>query len=210
LTTLGKIKKLQVIVRASVRSYRAATVAGKLRDIGRTLRVSHVLEGGVRRSSNRVVINVALLDMRDDRQVWSERYERTLTDTLPLQGELAIEIARALQANLTLRKRATSQSSRLPKLLDAHYISWLSFAPLTPALLRIAPVWDPLRDDPLFQKLIKEGQLYRSKDFFAKWMRNWGHWADSCRRQPLVLRYERIKHLSAAFRRAKRLQLSVE
>jgi hypothetical protein len=174
LTTLGKIKKLQVIVRASVRSYRAATVAGKLPDIGRTLRVSHVLEGGVRRSSNRVVINVALLDMRDDRQVWSERYERTLTDTLPLQGELAIEIARALQANLTLRKRATSQSSRLPKLLDAHYFSWLSFAPLTPALLRIDPVWDPLRDDPLFQKLIKEGQLYRSKDFFAKWTRNWG------------------------------------
>ncbi len=106
LTALGKIKKLQVIGRASVRSYGAATVAGKLRDIGRTLRVSHVLEGSVRRSSNRVVINVALLDTRDDRQVWSERYERTLTDTLSLQGELAIEIARALHANLTLAEES--------------------------------------------------------------------------------------------------------
>src|SRR4029453_18028291 len=75
LTTLGKIKELQVIGRASVMGYRAATLDGKLRDIGRTLRVSHVLEGSVRRSSNRVVINVALLDTRDDRQVWSERYE---------------------------------------------------------------------------------------------------------------------------------------
>ena len=47
---------------------------------------------------------------------------------------------------------------RLPKLLNAHYFSWLSFAPLTPALLRIDPVWDPLRDDPQFQKLINEAK----------------------------------------------------
>jgi non-specific serine/threonine protein kinase len=51
-----------------------------------------------------------------------------------------------------------SALGRLPKLLNAHYFSWLSFAPLTPALLRIDPVWDPLRDDPLFQKLINEGK----------------------------------------------------
>jgi hypothetical protein len=49
-----------------------------------------------------------------------------------------------------------SALARLPKLLKAHYFSWLSFAPLTLALLRIDPVWDPLRDDPLFQKLINE------------------------------------------------------
>jgi tetratricopeptide (TPR) repeat protein len=87
-------------------TYRQAHASEKLREIGRTLRVSHVLEGSVRRSSNRVVINVALLDTRDDRQVWSERYERTLTDTLSLQGELAIEIARALHANLTLAEES--------------------------------------------------------------------------------------------------------
>jgi hypothetical protein len=52
-----------------------------------------------------------------------------------------------------------SAVARLPRLLNAHYFSWLSFAPLTPALLRIDPLWDPLRDDPLFQKLTKEGQL---------------------------------------------------
>jgi hypothetical protein len=46
--------------------------------------------------------------------------------------------------------------ARLPKLLKAHYFSWLSFAPLTPALLRTDPVWDPLRDDPQFQKLSNE------------------------------------------------------
>jgi TolB-like protein/Tfp pilus assembly protein PilF len=51
-----------------------------------------------------------------------------------------------------------SAVARLPKLLKSHYFSWLSYAPLTPALLRIDPVWDPLRDDPLFQKLINEGK----------------------------------------------------
>ena len=49
---------------------------------------------------------MALLDTRDDRQVWSERYERALSDALSLQGELAIEIARALQANLTLAEKS--------------------------------------------------------------------------------------------------------
>jgi TolB-like protein len=49
-----------------------------------------------------------------------------------------------------------SAVARLPKLLHAHYFSWLSAAPLTPSLLRIDPVWDPLRNDPQFQKLIQE------------------------------------------------------
>ena len=69
--------------------------------MAQTLGVSHVLEGSVRRVADRVVMNVALIDTRDERQVWSERYERTLTDTISLQGELAIEIARALHATLT-------------------------------------------------------------------------------------------------------------
>jgi serine/threonine protein kinase/tetratricopeptide (TPR) repeat protein len=101
LTTLGKIKELKVTARPSVMVYRGAAVAGKLREIGQTLRVSHVLQGTVRRSANRVVINVALLDTRDDRQLWSEHYERTLTDAISLQGELAVEIARELRATLT-------------------------------------------------------------------------------------------------------------
>jgi serine/threonine protein kinase len=109
LATLGKIKDLKVVGRASVMAYRGAAVAGKLREIGQTLQVSHVLEGSVRRSPNRVVINVALIDTRNDNQVWSQHYDRTLTDALSLQGELALEIARELRATLTpVEKNATS------------------------------------------------------------------------------------------------------
>jgi len=101
LTTLGKVKELTVIARASVMAYRGRAIAGKLREIGQVLGVSHVLEGSVRRSGNHVVINVQLVDTRNDKQVWSERYERSLTDALSLQGEVAVEIARELQATLT-------------------------------------------------------------------------------------------------------------
>ncbi|HEX8076693.1 MAG TPA: hypothetical protein VF511_02675, partial [Chthoniobacterales bacterium] len=100
LTSLGKIKDLKVIARASVMDYRGGRVAGKIRQIGETLRVSHVLEGSVRRAADHVVVNVALIDTRDERQVWSNRYERTLHDALSLQGELAVDIARELRATL--------------------------------------------------------------------------------------------------------------
>jgi hypothetical protein len=90
-----------VIARASTLDYRGTPSAAKLREIARTLGASHVLEGSVRRLADRVVVNVALIDTRDQRQVWAERYDRTLTDTLSLQGELAVEIARELRANLT-------------------------------------------------------------------------------------------------------------
>ena len=101
LASLGRIKDLKVIGRASVMLYRGVAVAGKLREIGQALQVSHVLQGSVRRSLTRVVINVALIDTRNDNQVWSQHYDRTLVDTLSLQGELAIEIARELRATLT-------------------------------------------------------------------------------------------------------------
>jgi len=87
-------------------NYRGAAVAGKLREIGKSLGVSHVVEGSVRRSANRVVVNVQLIDTRDDHQVWSERYDRTLTDSIGLQGELATEIAHALRATLDPEEKA--------------------------------------------------------------------------------------------------------
>ena len=107
LASLGKIKDLKVIARSSVMIYRGAAVAGKLREIGQALRVSHLLQGSVRRSTTRVVINVALVDARNDSQVWSQHYDRTLSDVLSLQGELAMEIARELQATLTPNEKTT-------------------------------------------------------------------------------------------------------
>ena len=102
LTSVGKIKGLKVIARASVMDYRGAQLGRKgARNWPRRWACLTSWRAACAGLADRVVMNVALIDTRDERQVWSERYERTLTDTISLQGELAIEIARALHATLT-------------------------------------------------------------------------------------------------------------
>ena len=54
----------------------------------------------MRRAGNRVLVNVQLIDARNDRHIWAERYDRTIADSIGLQGELATEIAKVLKAKL--------------------------------------------------------------------------------------------------------------
>ena len=98
LTTLAKIKDLRVISRSSVMGFRDAG-AQNVRHIGRKLGVANILEGSVRKEGDRVVVNVQLIDTRNNRQIWANRYDRTLVDSLGLQGELASEIADTLARN---------------------------------------------------------------------------------------------------------------
>ena len=105
LTTLAKIKDLRVISRSSVMGFRDAG-AQNVRHIGRKLGVANVLEGSVRKEGDRVVVNVQLIDTRNNRQIWANRYDRTLVDSLGLQGELANEIADKLRATLSDDEKA--------------------------------------------------------------------------------------------------------
>jgi serine/threonine-protein kinase len=105
LTSLAKIKDLRVISRSSVMKFRDAA-AQNLRQIGKALGVANVLEGSVRREGDRVVVNVQLVDAQSARQIWANRYDRTLADSLGLQGELATEIADALRATLSTDEQA--------------------------------------------------------------------------------------------------------
>jgi TolB-like protein/Flp pilus assembly protein TadD len=105
LTSLAKIGDLKVISRSSVMQFRDVA-ARNLREIGKTLGVANVLEGSVRREANRVVVNVQLIDALHNRHVWANRYDRTLADSLGLQGELAGEIADALRVSLSPEEKA--------------------------------------------------------------------------------------------------------
>src|SRR5437870_11503673 len=105
LTSLAKIKDLRVISRSSVMKFRDVA-AQNLRRIGKTLGVANILEGSVRREGDRVVVNVQLVDAKSARQIWANRYDRTLADSLGLQGELASEIADALRATLSTDEQA--------------------------------------------------------------------------------------------------------
>ena len=109
LTTLAKIKDLRVISRSSVMGFRDAA-AQDVRHIGRKLGVANILEGSVRKEGDRVVVNVQLIDTRNNRQIWANRYDRTLVDSLGLQGELASEIADTLRATLSDDEKALAAS----------------------------------------------------------------------------------------------------
>jgi len=82
-----------------------------MREIGRALGVANVLEGTVRRASNRVLVNVQLIDARHDQHLWAERYDRTVADSIGLQGELATQIAAALKATLAPEEKARLKSN---------------------------------------------------------------------------------------------------
>src|SRR2546430_16527775 len=105
LTSLAEIKDLRVISRSSVTQFRDVATRN-LREIGKSLGVANILEGSVRREGARVVVNVQLIDALHDRHVWANRYDRTLVDSLGLQGELAAEIADALRVTLSPEEKA--------------------------------------------------------------------------------------------------------
>jgi tetratricopeptide (TPR) repeat protein len=96
---LSKVADLRVISRTSVLQY--AGFKGDVRQVARELGVSHILEGSVRRSGNRVRVTAQLIDARDDEHVWAENYDRDLTDVFAIQTEVAQEIVKALKASLS-------------------------------------------------------------------------------------------------------------
>ena len=105
LTNLSKIGDLKVISRMSVMSYRGDAVRNA-REIGKALGVATLLEGSVRRSGNRVRVNVQLIDANNDEHIWAEDYDRDLTDVFAIQTDLAQKIASALQAKLSPTEKA--------------------------------------------------------------------------------------------------------
>ena len=105
LTNLSKIGDLKVISRTSVMAYRGIG-ARSARDIGKALGVATLLEGSVRRSGNRVRVNVQLINANNDEHIWAEDYDRELTDVFAMQTDLAQKIVYTLQAKLSPNEKA--------------------------------------------------------------------------------------------------------
>ena len=104
LTNLSKIGDLKVISRTSVMAYRGQTP--NIREIGKALGVSSILEGSVRRIGNRVRVNVQLINASNDEHMWAEDYDRDLTDVFAIQTDLAQKIVGELQAKLSPTEKA--------------------------------------------------------------------------------------------------------
>ena len=108
LTDLAKVSDLRVIGRTSVASYR--NIKKNPREIGEALQVSHVLEGSIQRSDDRIRLNVRLIDTRTETEIWGEHYDRTIDDLFALQSELAETIVSRLKATLLPDEKAAIEN----------------------------------------------------------------------------------------------------
>ena len=114
ITDLSKVSALGVIARNSAFMYK-----GKQLDIlkvARELKVSHVLEGSVRKAGGRIRINAQLVDGETNSHVWAERYDRDSSDIFALQDEISEAIVKALKLRLlpeekkAIERRGTSNA----------------------------------------------------------------------------------------------------
>src|SRR4029078_12275739 len=99
LTRLSKIADLKVISRTSTQHYESAPK--NLREIAKQLGVAHILEGSVQKSADTVRVNVKLIKAASDSHLWSDTFDRKLTDILSVETEVAKTIADQLRAKLT-------------------------------------------------------------------------------------------------------------
>ena len=143
LTNLSKIGELKVISRTSVMPYRGK--ATNVRDIGKQLGVSNILEGSVRRSGNKVRVNVQLIDANSDEHIWASDYDRDITDVFAIQTDLAQKISDALQAKLSPAEK--SRMERKPTENGEAYLAFVQANNLANAVEE-------------FEKLKQSEQLY--------------------------------------------------
>jgi TolB-like protein/Tfp pilus assembly protein PilF len=116
LNVLAKVPQLQVVARTSVFQFKGK--GGDVREIGRKLGVSHVVEGSIRRDGQQVRINAQLIRVADGFQVWSETYDRKLEGVFALQDEIAGRIGDALKLSLGVGAGAAPRASNDPAAYD--------------------------------------------------------------------------------------------
>ena len=104
LNNLSKLSDLEVVSRTTTEKYRETNLA--IPTIGQELDVSYILEGSVQRYGDNVRILVQLVDATSDKQLWSESYDRELTEVFDLQSDVAERIALELNSEFSPEQRA--------------------------------------------------------------------------------------------------------
>ena len=109
ITDLSKISGLLVIARNSSFSFKGQNI--NVKEIGEKLGVKFILEGSVRKASNKVRINAQLVDASTNGHVWAERYDRDLQDIFAVQDEITSTIVSALEVSLKSEGIDNTQAS---------------------------------------------------------------------------------------------------
>ena len=114
ITDLSKVSALGIIARNSAFMYKERNV--DILKVARELKVSHVLEGSVRKAGGRIRINAQLVDGQTNSHVWADRYDRDSSDIFALQDEISEAIVKALRLRLlpeekkAIERRGTSNA----------------------------------------------------------------------------------------------------
>src|SRR5262245_23610597 len=144
ITDLSKISALGVIARNSAFMYKDKQV--DILKVARELKVSHVLEGSVRKAGGRVRINAQLVDGGTNSHVWADRYDRDSSDIFALQDEISEAIVKALKLRLlpeekkAIERRSTGNAEAHNLYLMARqiYITGQEYdAPSAEAIVRL-------------------------------------------------------------------------
>lgn len=162
---LSKIRGLSVVSRTSTMRFKQRPHS--IRDIGRELGVSHVLDGSVRRDGAKLRIVAQLVDAQTDEQLWADTYDREMTDVFAIQSEVAERIAETLQARLSptdrsrlIKKPTDDLEAYNLYLLGRHHYNKVTPADFTKALEYYRRAID---HDPTFARAyasLAEAQLY--------------------------------------------------
>lgn len=115
-TDLSHISDLFVTARNSALSY-----AGKeidVRQVGRELNVRYVLEGSIQRNSNRLRVNVQLIDAENGKHLWAERYEKPVVDLFDMQDEIVSRLAYTLHIQLIVAAARRAERLQHPDARD--------------------------------------------------------------------------------------------
>ena len=101
INALTKVENLSVVARGSAFSFKNTGM--DVREIGRRLKVANILEGSVRQSADRVRVTAQLISTETGFQLWSERFDRRLTDLFEIQDDITLAIVEKLKVNLLER-----------------------------------------------------------------------------------------------------------
>jgi TolB-like protein/Tfp pilus assembly protein PilF len=116
ITALSRIRQFLVIARNTSFTFKGKAV--DVQAIARDLGVRYVLEGSVRKSSNRLRISAQLIDGQTGNHLWAEHYDRTLDDIFAVQDEITQTVVAAIEPELSLAERNRARS-KPPESLDA-------------------------------------------------------------------------------------------
>ncbi len=150
LNVLAKVEGLHVAARTSSFAFREPNT--DIREIGRLLNVSTVLEGSIRKAGDRIRMTAQLINVDDGYHIWSESYDRKLDDVFAIQDEIASAIATALVGSFSGLEQATASRTRDLAAFEAYRTGRLHWWRRSPEELQkaITLFARALEHDPLF------------------------------------------------------------